>query len=111
MNPMLTTYSFNVRRSRPLDRVAPAGAPPTEEFNVILVLEQRHESNGNPPNEPRCEQHPVAPLLLSPEPALRKCSPRACLRRLGVYVPLRTRGLRLGAAVPISAINPNSSPP
>jgi len=101
---VLVTYSFHVSRSRRRDHVEPARSSATEEFNVILVLEQRSESHGASANEVRCEQSPIAPLLLGPEPALRKCSPRACLRRLGVYVPLRTRLNRLGAAASISPI-------
>ncbi len=104
MTAMLTTYSFNVSRSRRLDHVVSAGSSPTEEFNVILVLEHRSESRGNATSEIRGEQSPIAPLLLSPEPALRKCSPRACLRRLGVYVPRRTSRIPASIATPISPI-------
>ncbi len=113
---MLTTYSFKLRRSRRLDRVASAGSPTPEEFNVILVLEHRSEPRGPLPvdglakvrNDLRSEETPIAPMLLSPEPALRKCSPRACLRRLGVYLPPRKRRLPLPATPPTSSI---SSPP
>jgi hypothetical protein len=44
---------------------------------MILILDHRSDSA------------PIAPLLLSPEPRLRKCSSRTCLRRLGVFVPVR----------------------
>lgn len=43
---------------------------------MILILDHRSDSQ------------PIAPLLLTPEPRLRKCTPQICLQRLGVYVPL-----------------------
>lgn len=45
---------------------------------MILILEHRKD-----------DLRPIAPLLLGPEPARRKCSTQRCLRRLGVYVPAR----------------------
>jgi hypothetical protein len=63
---------------------------------MILILDHRSDSQ------------PIAPLLLTPEPRLRKCTPQICLQRLGVYVPLPQRG-RLAAGV-TQRIAPGGAP-
>ncbi len=64
---------------------------------MILILDHRND------------ERPIPPQLLSPEPRLRKCSKRTCLRRLGVYLPEASRSVTAPAPAEGERLAPRRS--